>query len=151
LRENVKSKGGFYNALADKVAGLENVNGPLVAAAARFLSECTLAAFHGKLTRQQHVVFELADTMTDVETAVALCVAAANDGSELMLAQARVWAAEVGLDVPTRLLKLFAGSGAFDAAKMAELSAKADLAGAVTAQAGVLADMDLIAATITAA
>lgn len=150
MRENVRSKGAFYNALADRVARLENVNGPLVAKAARLLSECTVAAFHGKLTKQQHAIFELALAMADVETAVALCEAAAEDGSDLMLAQARVWGADVALSVPTRLLRLFAGSGLFDEAKVAELVSKADLAGAVTAQAGVIADMDLIASLITA-
>ncbi len=151
MRENVRAKGGFYNGLADRVAGLEMVNGHLVAGAARLLSECTIAAFHGKLTRQQHAIFQLALAMADVETAVALCEAAAKDGSALMAAKARVWAAEVALSVPTRLLKLFAGSGLFDAAKIAELCARADVNGAVMAQTGVLADMDLIAATITAA
>lgn len=151
MRENVRAKGGFYNGLADKVAGLENTNGHLVAKAARFLSDCTVAAYQGKLMRHQHAVFELALAMADVETAVALCEAAAANGSELMLAQARVWAAEVAVSVPTRLLKLFAGSGLFAATKIAELTAEADLAGAVAAQAGVLADMDLIAARITAA
>ena len=67
-----------------------------------------------------------------------------------MLAQARVWAAEVAVSVPTRLLKLFAGSGLFDTKQIAELIAKADPVAAIAAQAGVLADMDLIAAKITA-
>jgi hypothetical protein len=148
MRENVKAKGGFYNGLAERVAGLEAVNGHLVARAARLLSECTIAAFHGKLTRQQHGVFELALAMVDVETAVALCEAAAK-GDELLKAQARVWAAEVAIGVPTRLLKLFAGSGLYDAAKIAALTEKADLAGMIAAQAGVLADMDFIAKKIT--
>ncbi|MBI2213964.1 MAG: hypothetical protein HYU52_09985, partial [Acidobacteria bacterium] len=151
IRENVRAKGGFYNGLADKVARLEHVNGPLVANAARFLSECTLAAFHGKLMRQQHAVFELALAMAGVETAVALCEAAAKNGSELLRAQARVHGADVALSVGTRLLKLFAGSGLYDSGKLAELSAVADLAGSIAAQAGVLGDMDFIAAAITAA
>jgi alkylation response protein AidB-like acyl-CoA dehydrogenase len=149
MRENVKAKGGFYNGLADRVGGLEGAGGHLVAKAARLLSECTVEAFRGKLTRQQHGVFELALAMADVETAVALCEAAAKDGSELKLAQARVWAAEVAVGVPSRLLKLFAGSGLYDAAKIADLTAKADLGAAIAAQAGVLADMDLIARKIT--
>ncbi|MBI2212946.1 MAG: acyl-CoA dehydrogenase family protein, partial [Acidobacteria bacterium] len=103
IRENVRGKGGFYDGLADKVAGLEQVNGPLVAKAARFLSECTLAAFHGKLMRQQHAVFELALAMAGVETAVALWEAAARNGSELLRAQARVHCADVALSVGTRL------------------------------------------------
>jgi len=150
MRENVRAKGGFYNDLADKVVGLEDVNGHLVAKAARFLSECTMAAVKGKMLRQQHCIMELATAMADVETAVALCESAAKDGSELIAAQARVWAAEVAVSVPTRLMKLFTGSGLFDDEALAQLSAHADIPGAIAAQSGVLADMDRIAAIITA-
>ena len=94
-------------------------------------------------------MFELALAMADVETAVALCEAAALDGSDLKLAQARVWAAEVALGVPTRLLKLFAGAGLYDTAKIAALTETADLPSVIAAQAGVVADMNLIARKIT--
>jgi hypothetical protein len=56
----------------------------------------------------------------------------------------------VAFSVPARFLKLFSASGLLDAAAMEELSAAADLPGAVALQAGRLADMDLIAKTITA-
>ena len=48
-----------------------------VAQAARFLADATQAAYRAKLVRQQHVAFEFATAMVDVETAVALAVAAA--------------------------------------------------------------------------
>ena len=66
------------------------------------------------------------------------------------MAQSRLWSADVALSVPTRLLKAFAGSGVFDAAQMDDWTAKADLPGAVALQAGTMADMDLVAKTITA-
>ena len=40
--------------------------------------------------------------------------AAAKGNDDLLKAQARIWAAEVAVSVPTRLLKLFAGSGQGD-------------------------------------
>ncbi len=150
MRQNVKSKGAFYNDMADEVEGLEGVGGKAVASAARFLSECSVAAFRNKLTRKQHGVFELALAMADVETAVAMCKTAAAGDDELLQAQSRIWAAEVGLSVPTRLLKLFAGSGLIDDEKMKEFTQKADLSGAITLQAGTMNDMDIVAKIITA-
>jgi len=150
MRQNVKSKGAFYDGMADAVAGLEHAGGAAAARAARFLSRASVLAFRSKLTRKQHGVFELADAMAEVETAVALCRQAAADGGELQMAQARIWAAHVALSVPTRLLKLFAGAGVLDEAALAELSAAADLDGAVALQAGTMADMDLVARLITA-
>ncbi|MDD5309382.1 MAG: acyl-CoA dehydrogenase family protein [Deltaproteobacteria bacterium] len=150
MRENVKSKGRFYGGMADEVEGLAEAGGPAVARAARFLSEATNLAFRTKLSRHQHAVFEMALAMADVETAVALCRAAAKSRDPLLLAQSRLWAAEVALAAPTRLLKLYAGAGVLDKARLDELTAQADLPGAITLQAGALADMDLVAKAITA-
>lgn len=150
MRQSVKSKGAFYGAMADEVAPLADAGGPAVARAARFLSEVVVLAFQKKLTRQQHAVMELALAMADVETAVALARAAAKGGDEILKAESRLFAAEVALGVPTRLLRIAAGSGALGADEVAALTARADLPGAVALQAGTLADMDLVAKAITA-
>jgi alkylation response protein AidB-like acyl-CoA dehydrogenase len=149
MRQSVKSKGAFYGGMADEIEGLDQVGGPAAARAARMVSQCAVQAFKNKLTRKQHAVFVLADTMADVETAVALCKAAAKSGDELLQAQSRLWAAEVALSVPTRLLELFAGSGLVDEEKLQALMDLADLPGAVALQAGTMADMDLVASLIT--
>jgi alkylation response protein AidB-like acyl-CoA dehydrogenase len=145
LRQNVRSRGAFYDDMADSVAGLEPVGGAGVARAARFLSRCTTEVFRRKLHRQQHALFELAWAMAEVECAVALAHAAASDGGELLSAQSRLWAAEVALSVPTRLLKLMSGCDALDES----LHVEADLPGAIALQAGTVADMDLVARLIT--
>jgi alkylation response protein AidB-like acyl-CoA dehydrogenase len=150
MRQNVKSKGAFYNQMADDVAGLEQVGGHLTARAARFLSECSILAFRSKLTRKQHAVFVMAQAMADVETSVALCKEAAKSGDELMQAQSRIWAREVALRVPTALLELFAGANVLDEEKMTALIESAATLEAVRLQAGQLEDMDLVAAKITA-
>jgi alkylation response protein AidB-like acyl-CoA dehydrogenase len=150
MRQSVKSKGAYYNDMADEVQGYDTVGGPAVAKAARFLSECTVLAFKNKLTRKQHAVFEMALAMADVETAVALVKAAQKQGDDLLKAQSRVWAAEVAVSVPTRLLKLFKGSGLLDEEKMKALLESADLAEAIALQTGAMDDMDFVAKTITA-
>ncbi len=151
MRQNFKSKGRFYNEMADEVADLEHVGGPAVARAARFLSECSILLFRKKLTRQQHAVFQLALAMTDVETAVALCKAAAKEDDELLPAQSRIYAATIAMAVPERLLSLFLSVGVLDRAEQDDLLNKADLEGAVKTSAGVMADMDLVARKITEA
>jgi alkylation response protein AidB-like acyl-CoA dehydrogenase len=148
MRENVRSKGRFYNAMADEIGGLTEAGGPAAARAVRFLSEATNAAFRAKLTHQQHAVFEFATAMAEVETAVALVRAAGKSGDPLQLAQARVWASDVALSTPARVLKV---CSAAELAKeqFDKLSALGDLNGAVALQAGRLADMDFIAREIT--
>jgi hypothetical protein len=121
-----------------------------VARAARFLSECSILLFREKLTRQQHAVFEMALAMTDVETAVALCKAAAKEDDELLSAQSRIYAAEVAMSVSRRLLSLFLSAGVLDQAQQEALLGKADLEGAAKMSAGLMADMDLVARRITA-
>ncbi|MBN2489483.1 MAG: acyl-CoA dehydrogenase family protein [Planctomycetes bacterium] len=150
MRQNVKSKGAFYNDMAAEVAGLEHVGGAALARATRFLSEVAVLAFREKLIRQQHAIFELAWVMGEVELALALGRAAAQSGSELLQAQSRIFAAERALDVPVRLLRLVVGSDLLEAGRVNELVAQADLPGAVALQAGALKDMDFVARALTA-
>jgi alkylation response protein AidB-like acyl-CoA dehydrogenase len=150
MRQSVKSKGKFYGDMAEEVAALDDVGGAAVGRAARFLSEASILVFRRKLTRQQHVMFEMAWVMAEVESAVALCRAAAETGNALLKSQSRVWAAEVALAVPTRILRAFAASNAFDGAALSGLTEKADLPGAVALQAGSLEEMNSIARQITA-
>jgi alkylation response protein AidB-like acyl-CoA dehydrogenase len=144
MRESVRSKGRFYNAMADQVEPFTNVGGPAAAKAARFLSVALDVIFHEKLSRQQHAMFEAATAIVEVETAVALVRAAGISSHALLEAEARVWASDVALSVPTRLLKLFSAAGNTD------LRVVADLDGAIAMQSGRLADLDFIARTITA-
>jgi alkylation response protein AidB-like acyl-CoA dehydrogenase len=149
MRQNVKSKGRFYEALASEIETFEESGGPAAAKAARFVSIAVNLAFHEKLIRQQHALFECATSMTEVETAIALVRAAASTNDLLRKAQARVWASDVLLSATTRLLKLFSASGVLSDAAFAELRAAADEPGMLLAQRGRLADMDYIARAIT--
>ncbi len=149
VRESVKSKGRWYGDMADEVQSLIDAGGPAVAKTARFLSTAADLLFRAKLMRQQYALFECATAIAELETAVALVRSAARSGEALALAQARVWASEVAVSVPTRLLKLFSASGALDPAAFEEFREAADLPGAYALQAGRLADMDFIAREIT--
>ena len=150
MRQSVRSKGEFYSGMAGEVEEFEDSGGPAVARAARFLSAAVDLAYHQKLMRQQHALFEFATSMAEVETAVALVRKAASAADQLVKAQARVWAADVALSVSTRLLKLFSASEVLEPESFHVLSTVADLPGILALQSGRLADLDTIARTITA-
>lgn len=150
MRENVRSKGRFYGGMAAEAEAWTNAGGAALARTARFLSDASIAAFRAKLTHQQHAVFEFATAMTEVETAIALARAADRKNDPLLLAQARIWASDVALSVPARLLKVMAAAGSIEAGEFTRLQALGSLDEAVALQAGRLADMDFVAQAITA-
>jgi len=149
MRETVRSKGRFYGEMADAVQGLGDAGGPDAARAARFLADATQAAFRSKLVRQQHISFEFATAMTEVETAVALARAAAKQDGDLLTAQSRLWAAQVALGVPVRILSALSASGGLAADDYARLRQLGDLDGGLALQKGRLADMNLVAERLT--
>ncbi len=149
MRESVRSKGAYYGAMADQVEPFADAGGPAAAKAARFLSTAIDLLFHEKLGRQQYALFEFATAIVEVETAVALVRAVGLSGDALRKAQARVWASDVALSVPTRLTKLFSASCVLEPAALDEFVAVADLPGAIALQSGRLADLDFIARAIT--
>ncbi len=149
MRETVKSKGQFYGRMAEDVEGLTDAGGPAVARAARFLAEATQVAFRAKLIRQQHISFEFATAMTEVETAVALARSAAKGASDLLKAQSRIWAGQITLGVPARILAALSASGGIGPEDYARLQKLGDLNEGLALQSGGLADMNFVAEQIT--
>jgi len=149
MRESVRSKGRFYNEMADRVEPFTDAGGPAVAKTARFLSKALDLLFREKLTQQQYVLMECATAIVEVETAAALVRQVGITTDPLQHAQARVWASDVALSVPMRIVKLFRSSDVLDAEKLADFLHAADLDGAIELQSGRLADLDLIAREIT--
>ena len=148
MRENVRSKGKFYAQMAADVEGCTEAGGPDAARAARFLADASQVAFKAKLVRQQHIAFEFGMAMADVETAVAL-VKAATKGDDLLKAQARLWASEVALSAPVKLLSAINAAGTLPAEDLARLTALGDVQAGLTARRGRLADMNFVAEKIT--
>ena len=149
MRETVRSKGRFYENMAAEVEPFADAGGPAVARAARFLADAAQVAFRAKLVRQQHVAFEFATAMTEVETAVALARAATVKHDDLLKAQSRIWASQVAMGVPVRVLSAMSGAGGVAPEDLARLQREGDLDGAVALQAGRLADMNFVAERIT--
>jgi alkylation response protein AidB-like acyl-CoA dehydrogenase len=149
MRETVRSKGRFYQEMAAEVEGFGDAGGPAVARAARFLADAAQVAFRAKLVRQQHVAFEFATAMTEVETGVALARLATHRNDDLIKAQARLWASQVALSVPSRVLSAMSAAGGVTPDDLARLQREGDLDGAIGLQAGRLADMNFVAERLT--
>jgi alkylation response protein AidB-like acyl-CoA dehydrogenase len=149
MRETVRSKGRFYLEMAAGVASFADAGGPAAARAARFLADAAQVAFRAKLVRQQHVAFEFATAMTEVETAVALARLAALRNDDLMKAQSRLWSSQIAMSVPARVLAAMSAAGGAAPEDLARLQREGDLDGAVALQAGRLADMNFVAERIT--
>ena len=78
MRSTVRSKGGFYREMADRLNDLSaETGGPALAGAITAMNTVILKTRANKLTKSQHVMFLLADMMTWAETAKALCHKAA--------------------------------------------------------------------------
>jgi hypothetical protein len=87
--------------------------------------------------------------MVDVETAVALARAASRSNDDLMKAQSRLWASQVAMSAPARVLTALSAAGSLPADDLARLQREGDLDGAIAMQAGRLADMNFVAERIT--
>lgn len=156
-QEHLKSRGGYYAAIASEMDALHASNPDVGAdacacglrALGRVLEECRVQ----KLTRHQHVMFTLGSLIAEAEVAAAMCrVAAAKSPStthrldkDALKAIARVNSRESAFNVASKGLKLAAGSAAegvgalADGMELPQIEAK---------QHGNTADMDLIAAKL---
>jgi alkylation response protein AidB-like acyl-CoA dehydrogenase len=119
-----KTKGEFYGNMADEMdkmdAEVNDAGARYYAMAARALNQTIDFAHDNRLTRQQAVMFDLADMMTHVEVGIALarkafCLTKGNDSqAEKTRIMSRVFAGEVARVVGENALKIVMGTAAAD-------------------------------------
>jgi len=119
-----KTKGGFYANIIEEMAALdgevEGAGCAIYGQAAKALNRTIDFAHDQRLTRQQAVMFALADMMTHVEVGAALArkavqSARSGDGeAEKLQTMARVFAGEVAQVVGENALKVATATGATD-------------------------------------
>jgi len=151
LRKTLHTKGEYYRSMAEELSGLsEETDGPIVARAIGLLNEFLLVARKFKVTKSQYFMFLLADMMTWMEIAKAICVKAGSKNCEMthsnqfMLAVARLFAREAIEKVYLNILKIVQGQQAFD-----ELTEELNSVAFNTIFEGTLADMDVVARELT--
>jgi alkylation response protein AidB-like acyl-CoA dehydrogenase len=150
-RETVRSKGGFYETLAENVDQVHeahpDIKADLFAAIVRMLNPLFDEIHKAKLTRQQHVMFQLAWLATLAETGAALYkkVAAGADPEkqDYLKLCARINTALVAREASAIAHEVIYGTGHWNAAAAQTILDKAPLDLAAS-QAGVITDMDLL-------
>jgi alkylation response protein AidB-like acyl-CoA dehydrogenase len=155
---HLKSRGQYYldwAARAEKRhAQSPNVGAGLAAMALRSLGALLERARLDRLTRNQHVLFRLGELVAYAETAALFSERAASAPTKAsgllpatLEAMARVHAREAALKVASEGLRWAIGAGQADA----NLKQQLNLDAAVDAQAGLVEDMDKIAADLVRA
>jgi alkylation response protein AidB-like acyl-CoA dehydrogenase len=155
---HLKSRGQYYLDWAARSearhAQSPSVGAGLAAMALRSLAALLERARLDRLTRNQHVLFRLGELIAYAETAALLSERAASAPTKAsglepstLEAMARVHAREAALKVATEGLRWAIGAGQTDPGLRHQLSLDA----AVAAQAGLVEDMDKIAADLVRA
>jgi alkylation response protein AidB-like acyl-CoA dehydrogenase len=150
-----KSKGGFYGEIAARMKALDeqtaDVGARFYGMAADALNHTIDFVHHNRLTRQQAVMFALADMMTHVEVGAALARKAArlvdsgDADAEKMAAAARAFAGEVAQIAGENALRIVSGTGAADPDAVDQFLAKIDYQALLASRRNWVADMDTVA------
>jgi alkylation response protein AidB-like acyl-CoA dehydrogenase len=150
-----KSKGEFYASIGTEMnqlkAGATDLGGRLVGLAAQALNQAIDLANDHRLTRQQYIMFALADMMTHVEVGAAMARKAfqsslgGESGAEKMKLISRLFANEVAQIISQNLLKIIMGSGEFEPPAIADLMAKTAFAELNAGYQNTIKDMDRLA------
>ncbi len=157
-QQHLKSRGQYYQDWAARAdqrhAESPDTGSGLAAAALRALGTLLERARLDRLTRNQHVLFRLGELITYAETAAIFSERSATAPSKVfglepdtLQAMARVHAREAFLKVATEGLRWANGAGQTDPGLGAALGVEA----ALGAQAGLVGDMDRIAADLVQA
>ena len=162
-QQHLKTRGAYYRDAAAGVAALHTAHPDVGADVAALSLECLAAVLEscrvGRLTRSQHVLLRLGELIAYAEAAGALvrrAVACAEGAmadkadrrfdAAALAALSRVFARDALLKVAEEGVRWV--SGAADAATAGQLLAGLPLDRARAAQAGLVADMDAVAAAI---
>ncbi len=154
-KETRKTKGEFYGSILSEMEHLNKVTGnagcKLYGLSAGVLNDTIMLVHDNRLTRQQHVMFTLADMMTHVEVGASLArkaVALTKSGSpetEKINAMSRIFADEVAQLVLRSALKILMGSGIFDQKAASDFLATVSCNQLICSSFNVIRDMDLVA------
>jgi alkylation response protein AidB-like acyl-CoA dehydrogenase len=154
-KKSRKTKGEFYGAIATEMERLETstpgCGGALFGLAARALNHLIAVADTRRLTRQQIVMFDLADLMAHVEVGAATvrraaALAAAGDAqAERAALTARIFAWETSQLFARNTLRILTGTGEIDAASVARSLTETRFDDIARCCPTVIRDMDRLA------
>ena len=150
-----KTKGEFYGALVSEMetldAAINDAGCRFYALCAKALNEVITLVHDSKLTRQQFVMFSLADMMTHVEVGVSFARKAVKlsetgaPGAEKIKTMSRVFVSEVAQLVSQNILKILMGTGKFDRKIISDFVESVSLHELIQGYENVINDMDRVA------
>ena len=154
-RTTVKSKGDYYGAMAQEMealhASMPEIGAATYARAAKTLNETIMFIHNHKLTRQQYIMFCLADMMTHVEVGVSMArkakclVREKSSQAKKIVIMSRIFASEVVELITTNAIKIVTGSGLADEEIPSTLKEKMGYEGFMASHSGLIQDMDAVA------
>jgi len=154
-KTTVKSKGKYYGEMAAEMETLDGSQPEIGAGtygrAARALNETIMFAHSHKLTKNQFIMFCLADMMTHVEVGVAMARKASRLAQEKapeatkMVIMSRIFASEVAELVASNAMKIVKGLGLFDEQTVSEVAKKMELDRLAASYSNLIGDMDAAA------
>ncbi len=147
-----KTKGAHYDDLAEEMDKLEAQSGDAgcrhIGLAARALNKTIFLVNDNRLTREQYIMFALADMMMHVEVAASLARQAAafsaenNSQSEKTCVFSRIFANEIAQLVSQNILKILEGSGIFEAEQVSAFLSEISHANLADSYRGIIPDMN---------
>ncbi len=147
-----KSKGDFYSGIADEMDKLEsrcNAAGCRhISLAARALNKAIFLVNDNRLTREQTVMFALADMMMHVEVAASFArqavvfTAENSPQAEKTCVFSRVFANEIAQVAASNILKILYGSGVFDVEQSGAFLSEISHAKLAQSYQNIIADMN---------
>jgi alkylation response protein AidB-like acyl-CoA dehydrogenase len=150
-----KTKGGFYQAIGDEMlrldAEIDDIGGRIYALAASALKNAIDLAHEQRLTKQQYVMFALADMMAHVEVGAALArkthkkIQNGDADAEKLRLISRVFANDVSQMVSQGVLKIVMGCGVCDLDMTNSFMNEVAFTDLMTSCQNIINDMDKLA------
>ncbi len=150
-----KSKGAYYMAISSEMEELDSAMGDagcrFYGLAAKALNDAVMLVNDNRLTKQQYIMFALADMMTYVEVGASMARKAmnlnktGNPGAEKIKAMSRIFANQTAQLVAQNILKILKGSGAFDRQTVSEFMERVAFNELICSYENIIKDMDMVA------
>ena len=150
-----KSKGAYYKAISSEMEKLDRAVGDagcrFYGLAANALNDAIMLVNDNRLTKQQYIMFALADMMTHVEVGASMARKAikldktGNPGAEKIKAMSRIFANDTAQLVAQNILKILKGSGVFDQQTVSEFMETVAFNELICSYENIIKDMDMVA------
>ena len=154
-KETRKSKGKFYQSISREMETLDSeiddAGCRFYGLSARILNDTIMKVHDSRLTRQQHIMFLLADMMTVVEVGAALARKAValskskDPQAEKIGAMSRIFADETAQLVSRNVLTILMGSGVFDQDEIQNFMNTHAIHQLIGSSLNIINDMDRVA------